>query len=751
MTKKLENVVNTEEQEKKLIVGQYRALLRNITVKLNQEDKRRLRLAFDIALDAHKTMRRKSGEPYILHPIAVARIAASEIGLGVTSIICALLHDVVEDSEWTIGEIEAKFGDNVAMIIAGLTKIDGVIVGKDSMQAENFRKLLLTMADDVRVILIKLCDRLHNLRTLSSMSKKNQMKIASETLFLYAPLAHRLGLNAIKIELEDLSLKYTQPEKYHAIADSLKSKKIQRAKLIAKFIEPLKQKIEEENGIEFTIKGRPKSIYSIYKKMQKQNVDINQVYDLLAVRIIVNNQNLSLTQERALCWQVYSIVTDTYFPNPQRYRDWLSQPKSNGYEAVHTTVMGPEGKWVEVQIRTKRMDEVAERGYAAHWKYKNENESIKSQEDTGLDRWLSGIKEILENPDPMTSGFLDEFKFGLESQEIYVFTPHGDLKRLPKGATLLDFAYEIHSNVGDKCIGGKIRGKLLPISHKLTNGDQVEVITSDKQKPRDEWKNIVITGKALNRIKSALKEERKKVAEEGEVVLMRKFRSEKIKPDKDKINNLLKYFKRNTTQDFYYDIAIGKIEKEALKLKTILDPKIIATLTKHKKGTTRKKDKTSDINKSKEIVLGEDDDFDYEFAKCCNPIPGDQIFGFITINEGIKIHRINCPNAVTLMSNYGYRILKADWRWKPFEGQKQFLTGIKITGFDDVGIISTITDIISKQLQVNMKSITVESNNGTFEGKIKLYIYDTKHLEELTEKLEKANQHMKVTRIEVKE
>ncbi len=749
MLKKIEG--NQEQAEKREILKQYRALLRNISAKINTEDKKSLRLAFDIALDAHKNMRRKSGEPYILHPIAVARIAAGEIGLGVTSIICALLHDVVEDSEWTLAEIDAKFGTNVSKIIGGLTKIDGVIVGKDSMQAENFRKLLLTMSEDVRVILIKLCDRLHNLRTLSSMSKKNQMKIASETIYLYAPLAHRLGLNTIKTELEDLSLKYTQPEQYHAISSGLQSKKAQRTKLITRFIEPLNEQLKSLGNIEYTIKGRPKSIYSIFKKMQKQGLDISQVYDLLAVRIVITNPNLTLSQEKLLCWQVYSTVTDIYYSNQQRYRDWITTPKSNGYESVHTTVMGPEGKWVEVQIRSARMDEIAERGYAAHWKYKNDKDNIKNQEDNGFDRWLSSIKEVLENPDPSTIVFLDEFKYNLESQEIYVFTPNGDLKRLQKGSTLLDFAYEVHTNIGNKCIGGKIGGKLLPLGHKLTNGDQVEVITSEKQKPREEWKNIVVTSRALNRIKSALKEEVRKVAEEGEAILTRKFRNEKIKSDKEKINILLKHFKRNTSLELFYDIAIGKIEKEALKLKAIFDHKNIASLSRHKRGVLTKRTQIQTLKESKEIILGEDDAFDYEFAKCCNPIPGDSIFGFITINEGVKIHRTSCPNSVTLMSNYGYRIIKADWRWKPHEGQKQFLAGIKLSGFDDVGIISKITDIISKQLQVNMKSITVESNKGTFEGKIALYIYDTKHLEELMKQLSTAGINMNVSRIEVKE
>lgn len=744
-------VKNSEEEEKKEIVKQYRALLRKIPGKLGTEDKKQLRMAFTVAADAHKHMRRKSGEPYILHPIAVARIAAEEIGLGVTSIICALLHDVVEDSEWTNEEIKKKFGAKVASITAGLTKIDGVIVGKDSMQAENFRKLLLTMADDVRVILIKLCDRLHNMRTLLSMSKKNQMKIGSETIYLYAPLAHRLGLNAIKTELEDLSLKHTQPDKYHAIADGLRSKKAERNKLISNFIDPVKDKLEEEADISFTITGRPKSIYSIYKKMVKQGVNISEVYDLLAVRIIINNPKLSKAKERILCWKVYAIITDMFVPNPKRYRDWLSTPKPNGYEAVHSTVMGPDGRWVEIQIRTQRMDEIAERGYAAHWKYKNESDGIKADESDGFDRWLTNIKEILSNPDSHELGILDDFTVNLDSQEIFVFTPTGDLKRLPNGSVVLDFAYEIHTNIGDKCIGAKINGKLKPINHKLENGDQIEIITSEKQKPREEWKNIVRTSKAKSRIKGALKEERKKIAEEGSVIVTRRFRSEKIKPDKEKLTKLFKYFKKNTSQDFYYDVAVGKIPKESLKLKLILDPNTIIK-PKVEKKTVSKKDSLDQLRDKKEIVLGEDDSFDYTFAKCCNPIPGDSIFGFITINDGIKIHRTNCPNAVTLMSNYGYRVIKADWRWEPYEGQKQFLTGIKISGFDDVGIISTITNIISKQLQVNMKSITVESNEGgTFEGRILVYIYDTKHLEELIDQLEATNEHLKVSRVETKE
>lgn len=741
-----------EELERKEILKQYRALLRKIPGQLSKEDKKRLRDAFDVAVEAHKDMRRKSGEPYILHPIAVARIAAEEIGLGVTSIICALLHDVVEDSEWTLDGIKAKFGSKVSSIIAGLTKIDGVIVGKDSMQAENFRKLLLTMADDVRVILIKICDRLHNMRTLSSMSKKNQMKIGSETLYLYAPLAHRLGLNIIKTELEDLSLKYTQPDKYHAIADGLQSKKAHRRRLIQNFIEPVKNKLESVAGdVKFTITGRPKSIYSIYKKMLKQGVNINEVYDLLAVRIIINNQNLSAAEEKVLCWKVYAIITDMYVPNPRRYRDWLSTPKPNGYEAVHTTVMGPDGRWVEVQIRSQRMDEVAERGYAAHWKYKSEDEGLKSEQSAGFDRWLANIKEILSNPDATEIGLLDELTVNLDSPEIFVFTPNGDLKRLTKGAVVLDFAYEIHTNIGDKCIGAKIHGKLKPINHELENGDQIEIITSEKQKPREEWKNFVKTSKAKSRIKSALKEERKKIAEEGEAIITRRFRAEKIKPDKEKLTKLFKYFKRNTSQDFYFDVAVGKIAKDQLKLKTILDPNTIVRSNDYSRPKT-KKDNIQQIRDKKEIILGEDDHFDYSFAKCCNPIPGDEIFGFITINDGIKIHRTNCPNAVTLMSNYGYRVIKADWRWQPHQGQQQFLAGLKVTGIDDVGIISTITDIISKQLQVNMKSITVESNEGgTFEGKLLVYIHDLHHLEQLIQQLETANKHMKVVRVKAKE
>lgn len=737
----LKQETNRVEIEKKEILNRYKSLLRACRYELDKEDKKLIRNAFDIALDAHKNMRRKSGEPYIYHPIAVAKIAAQEIGLGATSIACSLLHDVVEDSDYTLEFIEKKFGKKIASIIKGLTKISGVFDHSDSMQAENFRKMLLTLSDDVRVILIKLADRLHNMRTLDSMSRKNQLKIASETLYLYAPLAHRLGLYAIKTELEDLSIKYTERELYTEIAKKLSSTKASRSKYIKKFIEPIREKLEEQS-LQFEIKGRPKSIYSILKKMRKQGIPFEEVYDLFAVRVILDSQP---EEEKAACWHVYSIVTDIYHPNPKRLRDWISTPKSNGYESLHTTVMGHEGKWVEVQIRSKRMDEVAEKGYAAHWKYKNVKDGTATQNDAGLDEWLSKIKDILENPDPNALEFLDDFKLNLFNEEIFVFTPKGDLRKLPQNATALDFAFDIHTAVGTKCIGAKVNSKLVPFSHKLSNGDQVEILTSDKQKPKEEWLNIVVTGKAKARIRHTLKEESRLVAEEGKSILERKFRNARVEMTEDALNQIVTFFKQDAIFDLYFSVGKGLIAKDKINIREILAYRKAQSL----KAPAKTKTPIPAKEKQSEIVVGDDADLQYSLAKCCNPIPGDDIFGFVTIGEGIKIHRTNCPNATRLMSNYGYRIIKAQWKQTPYVSEKGFLVGIKITGIDDVGIISRITDIISKQLQVNMKSITVESHDGTFEGIIKLYIYDTKHLDELKRKIEATNQFMKVIRIDV--
>ncbi len=729
-----------EEQERVEILKRYKALLRSIRHELTHEQKKLIRSAFDLALDAHKDMRRKTGEPYIYHPIAVARIAAQEIGLGTTSIVCALIHDVVEDSNYTTEDINRRFGPKIAKIVAGLTKIQEVYDHTDSMQAENFRKMLLTLSDDVRVILVKLCDRLHNMRTLESMSRKNQLKIASETLFLYAPLAHRLGLYAIKSELEDLSIKYTQREAFKEISANLNAKKAARDRFIKKFIEPIKEKLDEAN-LKYEIKGRPKSIYSILKKMNHQGIPFDQVYDLFAIRIITDS---TPEKEKSDCWTAYSIITDIYKPNPGRTRDWITTPKSNGYESLHSTVMSNDGKWVEVQIRSKRMDEIAEKGYAAHWKYKNSKDGIESDQGTGVDSWLSRIKDILENPSANALEFMDDFKLQLIHEEIFVFTPEGDLKKLPQGASTLDFAFEIHTQVGSKCIGAKVNNKLVPISHKLSNGDQVEILTSEKQHPREEWLQFVVTGKAIARIRNSLREEKREVADTGREMLKKKFHKEKVEFTEDNIAKVVAALKVQSVLDLCYAVAKNLIPQEKLAIHDIVNKKISAE-PKPKKEPSEKPISKS----SKEIIIGDENDLPYSFAKCCNPIPGDDIFGFITIGEGVKVHRTNCPNAVSLLSNYGYRVIKTEWKNSPVKADKMFLAGIKLIGIDDVGIVSSLSDIISKNMGVNMKSITIESHDGTFEGTIVLFIQDTTHLDTLIQNIKLKHQNMEVSRIAI--
>lgn len=739
----LENEISPlerEEQERVEILKRYKALLRSIRHELTREQKKLIRSAFDLALDAHKDMRRKTGEPYIYHPIAVARIAAQEIGLGTTSIVCALIHDVVEDSNYTTEDINRRFGPKIAKIVAGLTKIQEVYDHTDSMQAENFRKMLLTLSDDVRVILVKLCDRLHNMRTLDSMSRKNQLKIASETLFLYAPLAHRLGLYAIKSELEDLSIKYTQREAFKEISANLNAKKAARDRFIKKFIEPIKEKLDETN-LKYEIKGRPKSIYSILKKMNHQGIPFDQVYDLFAIRIITDS---TPEKEKSDCWTAYSIITDIYKPNPGRTRDWITTPKSNGYESLHSTVMSNDGKWVEVQIRSKRMDEIAEKGYAAHWKYKNSKDGIESDQGSGVDSWLARIKDILENPSANALEFMDDFKLQLIHEEIFVFTPEGDLKKLPKGASTLDFAFEIHTQVGSKCIGAKVNNKLVPISHKLSNGDQVEILTSEKQHPREEWLQFVVTGKAIARIRNSLREEKREVAEIGRELLKKKFHKEKVEFNEDNIAKVAAALKIQSTLDLCYALAKNLIPQEKLAIHDIINKKV------NSEPKPKKEPVAKPISKSnKEIIIGDENDLPYSFAKCCNPIPGDDIFGFITIGEGVKIHRTNCPNAVSLLSNYGYRVIKTEWKNSPVKADKTFLAGIKLIGIDDVGIVSSLSDIISKNMGVNMKSITIESHDGTFEGTIVLFIQDTTHLDTLIQNIKLKHQNMEVSRIAI--
>lgn len=724
-------------KEKKEILRRYRGLLRAAVRSKSPQDKRRIRKAFDVALEAHKDMRRKSGEPYIYHPIAVARICAEEIGLDTTSIVCALLHDTVEDTYITLEDIGNLFGEKEATIIDGLTKISGVFDHATSAQAENFRKMLLTLSDDVRVILIKIADRLHNMRTLDHMRPDKQLKIASETLFMYAPLAHRLGLYNMKTELEDLSLKYKEAETYQEITSKLQKTQAVRTRFINKFSLPIKQALEAQ-GIQFEIKGRTKSIFSIWNKMVNKYVPFEDIYDVFAIRIIID---VPLEQEKSEAWKVYSIVTDFYQPNPDRLRDWISMPKANGYESLHTTVMSPTGKWVEVQIRSRRMDEVAEKGYAAHWKYKSGGESAESI----LDNWLSQIREVLESSDDDALTFIDDFKLNLFSEEIYVFTPNGDLKTLPKGATTLDFAFSIHTAVGSKCIGAKVNHKLVPLSHVLRSGDQVEILTSKKQSPKEDWLGYVATARARTKIKTSLKEEKKKVAAEGKDILRRKFNSLGIDFLSVNITSLSKHFKVDSALELYYRIAVGKIDLKKLKGYTIENGRLLFERQAESK-TKETQEFISPVPGKKDALLigDEEQQLDYSLAQCCNPIPGDDVFGFVTVSGGIKIHRDNCPNATQLMSNYAYRVIRARWASKELT---QFEVQLRFTGIDDIGLVNSVTNIISADMHVNMKAISFESNDGIFLGMVKVLVHDTEHLSSLTEKLENINGVTMVERV----
>jgi len=721
-------------EENKEIAGRYRQLLKVSKWSREKGDVTIIRKAFDLALEAHKPMRRKSGEPYIYHPIAVAKIAAEEIGLGTTSIVCALLHDVVEDTDITIEEIEAQFGTKVANIIDGLTKISGVF-DTSSPQAENFRKMLLTMANDVRVILIKLCDRLHNMRTLEHMSDKGQLKIASETTFIYAPLAHRLGLYAIKTELEDLSLKYTQPILYQDLKQKLSATKEQRNKYIRSIIRPLKQEFDEL-GIKYEIKGRPKSIHSIYSKMVSKKLEFEDVYDLFAIRIIIDSDP---EDEKMDCWNVYSIITSIFKPNTERMRDWISIPKSNGYESLHTTVMGPKGQWVEVQIRSTRMDDIAEKGYAAHWKYKGKDENSKAT--NSLDNWIQQVREVLETQEGNALDFIDEFKMSLYADEVFAFTPKGMLKKLPQSSTALDFAFEIHTEVGAKCLGAKVNGKLVPLSYEVKNGDQIEILTSNKQKPNKDWLAFVKTGKARTRIKQSLKDNKRVVANLGKESLSRKMRNAGYVINTENMNKLIAFYKVEDELELTYQIGEGIIDKEKIKLQEIF----VETKSTHKAGIAKEFNTLKSKTKN-ELILGDDNvEMDYSMANCCNPIPGDKVIGFITVMGEIKIHQTSCKNAANLMSRFGYRIIKANWS-DDVTTQEDFEAALEISGIDSLGLVSKVTDIVSKQLKVNMKSISFESLDGTFIGKLKVQVSDTEHLDQLMNELKSIDEYVKVTR-----
>jgi GTP diphosphokinase / guanosine-3',5'-bis(diphosphate) 3'-diphosphatase len=726
-----------EEQEKKLILREYRGLLRGLKSRIKPGDRKMIRQAFEMSAEAHKTMRRKSGEPYILHPLAVARICAEEIGLGVRSSICSLLHDTVEDTDVTLEDIQREFGTEIAKIVDGLTKISTVVDVNASQQAENFRKILLTLTDDPRVIIIKLADRLHNMRTLDSMKTEKQLKISSETVYVYAPLAHRMGLYNIKTEMEDLAMKYLEPETYKEIARKLAETKKERSRFINEFIKPLKEKLEAAN-LNFEIHGRPKSIHSIWNKMKKKGVAFEEVYDLFAIRIILNSPP---EREKEDCWKVYSMITDEYTPSPERLRDWLSNPKSNGYEALHTTVMGPQGKWVEVQIRTMRMNEIAEKGLAAHWKYKE-----GAGDESRFDKWFGQIREVLGSQDTDSVDFLQDFKMSFLAEEIYIYTPKGDVKMLPVGATALDFAFGVHSEVGSKCIGAKVNHKLVPISHKLRSGDQVEIITSNKQKPSEDWLNFVVTAKARTKIKDALKEAKRGVAEEGKYTLQRKLEGMGVAMNQHNIDEIVNFYKLPSPLELYYQIAIKNLDLKELKEFKItgdrLDiPKPARIIEIKPEYTPALPRKDAEL-----IIFGESSDkIVYNLANCCKPIPGDDVFGFVTTGKGLTIHRTNCPNAAKLLSNYGHRIVKTKWAKNK---EISFLTGLKIIGLDDVGVVNKITSLISGELRINISAITIEAREGLFEGTIKLFVHDKEELEELVQNLKKLQGIQSVDRFD---
>jgi GTP pyrophosphokinase len=727
------------ERERAEILRRYRGLLRAIKGERTPEESRLIRKAFNIAVEAHKDQRRKTGEPYIYHPIAVARICAEEIGLGATSVVAALLHDTVEDTDLTLDDVRDLFGPTVATIIDGLTKISGLQFGTDSIQAENFRKVLLTLAQDVRVILVKLADRLHNMRTLEGMARDKQLKIASETVFLYAPMAHRLGLYSIKSELEDLSLKFKEPAVHADISQRLKKGEAVRKRFISRFTLPIREALDRE-GFSYEIKGRPKSVHSIYTKMLTKHVAFEEVYDIFAIRIIIDTRP---ELEKADCWKVYSVVTDFYQPSPDRLRDWISLPKANGYESLHTTVMSPGGRWVEVQIRSRRMDDIAEMGLAAHYRYKDGEETTSA-----LDSWLNRVRELLEDSNSSAIDLVNDFKLDLFSDEIVIFTPTGEMRNLPAGATALDFAFEIHSQIGRQCIGAKVNHKLVPLSQPLRSGDQVEIITSRKQQPKADWLGYVATAKARHGIKQALREQKQKLAVVGRETVQRHLRGWGAKVDQGNVKVLMEHLGASSPTDLFYQVARGRQDLDQLSAPTVKGGRLVLPRHKPRADERPLEEVVAEIRGHDHGGLSLGDDLQqiaYTLSSCCNPIAGDDVFGFITLNEGIRIHRVNCPNAVQLMSNFAYRIVKARWKGKD---TVEFLAGIRFSGIDDVGLVNKITTIISHEHNVNMRAISFESHDGIFEGKVMAYVHDTDHLNSLMEKLRRVRGVRMVERVD---
>ncbi len=727
------------EKERKEILRRYRLILRHARERIKDDDAKKIKKAFEIAYEAHKDVRRKSGEPYIYHPLEVARIVVDEMGLGTTSIVCALLHDVVEDTEIELKDIEGQFGTKISKIIDGLTKIKDASDKSLSMQAENFKKMLLTISEDIRVVFIKIADRLHNMRTLDSMPRDKQLKIKSETEYVYAPLAHRLGLYSIKSELEDLCLKFSDGNAYADIEEKIRKTQPARDRFIKDFIKPIDDALKKQE-FNFTIKSRLKSIFSIWNKMHKQGVAFDDVFDLFAIRVIVD---VPIEEEKAACWRIYSTITDFYQPNPNRLRDWISFPKSTGYESLHVTVMSSIGQWVEVQIRTKRMDEIAEMGLAAHWKYKERN-GINTH-DSGIEEWLKKVRESLEQKDVTALEFLDEFRRNLFTEEVFVFTPKGDLKTLQMGATILDFAFEIHTEVGAKCLGAKVNQRLVPLNYRLKSGDQVEILTSTKIKANEDWLKLVVTTKARNKIKEYIKDGKKDIIRDGKEIVLRKLKQMKLTLTHEILAQMIDYFNVKSEPEFFYAVGKGSIDHTLIKkFQEKAEAEKQVKLSENSNSELLKADKKPQKKEIKEIIIGgQNDRIEYSLSQCCNPIPGDEIFGIVTVSKGIKIHRTSCPNAVDIMASFGDRIIKARW----IDDKSQvFDVTLKIIGTDRVGLVSDVTRVISNQLKVNITSLAFEVHSGMFEGAISLSVYDTKQADEMTEQLGKIEGVVNVTR-----
>lgn len=727
--------------EQEMIETAFDDLIKSLRKGTTEESVKMIRRAFEFAREAHQGVRRKSGEPYILHPLAVAKIAVKEIGLGTKSAVAALLHDVVEDTDYTVEDIANLFGPKIASLVDGLTKISEVMGSNTTKQAESFRKMILTLADDVRVILIKIADRLHNMRTLDSMPEHKQVKIASETLYIYAPLAHRMGLHAIKTELEDLSLKYENPVEYQELEKRIYDYRDEHTGLYQQFIAPIRERLTE-SGYRYDITARTKSVYSVWSKMQRRHISFEEIYDLLAVRIVFDPKDNQ--PEKWQCWNIYSLITDMYSPKPERIRDWVSVPKANGYEALHLTVMGPGGKWIEVQIRSRRMDEIAEKGLAAHWKYKGDNAEASNE----VDKWLAGIKEMLEQPGTDALEFLDEFKLNLFAKEIRVFTPKGEMRTLPKGASVLDFAYDIHTEIGNSCIGGKVNHKLVPMSHRLQSGDQVEVLTSDKQKPQSDWLDFIVTAKARNNILMVFRREKKEQIRIGTTMFEKLLEDMKLPFGAENLNKALLHLKLQHKDDLYVSLAKGHLDIE--EVRKALKKKSENKFVKYWKLQFFKSDKDKSVpdkeeEKGKVINDITDDASDFIIAPCCNPIPGDDVVGMKIDGDKITVHKRKCPEAIRLMSSYGDKIVPVKWVCHKI---MSFLAVIKLNGIDSIGIVSDITMIISKESNVNMRTVHFETKDGIFEGMIHLYVHNTADLNNLMMKIASLKGVENVSRVE---